>query len=101
MFSTVKNSLRKFNIKASALHGGFTQSKRQKVLKDFQNKRLTCLIATDVAARGLDIPHVSHVYNYDLPGDSKQYIHRIGRTARAGKDGIAISLVSQRDHEGD
>ena len=99
MADVLETNLRKFNIKASALHGGFTQSKRQKVLKDFQNKRLTCLIATDVAARGLDIPHVSHVYNYDLPGDSKQYIHRIGRTARAGKDGIAISLVSQRDHE--
>mgnify|MGYP001611350346 CR=1 FL=1 len=67
---------------------------------DFHSGKAQILVCTDVAARGLDIKNVSHVYNYDVPSNSEDYIHRIGRTARAGKEGKAISLVSQRDYEG-
>ncbi len=80
------------------LHGGFSQYKRNSVLRDFHSGKVNILICTDVAARGLDISGVTHIYNYDMPDDSKQYIHRIGRTARAGKDGLAISLLSEEDH---
>ena len=86
-------------IQATSLHGGFTQHERTKRLKSFQTQRSKILVATDVAARGLDIQGVTTIYNYDLPENRKQYIHRIGRTARAGKAGKAITLVSQRDNE--
>jgi ATP-dependent RNA helicase DeaD len=91
-------------IQATALHGGFSQHERTRRLKQFQNQQHKVLVATDVAARGLDISGVTTVYNYDLPENRKQYIHRIGRTARAGKDGKAkngkaITVVSQRDNE--
>ncbi len=95
----VAENLNKAGIKARALHGGFSQNERTKRLKSFQDQRMNVLVATDVAARGLDIPGVTRVYNYDLPDTRKQYIHRIGRTARAGKEGKAITLVSQRDNE--
>ncbi|MFX1511478.1 MAG: DEAD/DEAH box helicase [Promethearchaeota archaeon] len=87
------------SIKATALHAGFSQNERNKRLNQFLTKNSKILIATDVAARGLDIPGVTKVYNYDLPDNRKQYIHRIGRTARAGKEGKSITLVSQRDSE--
>ncbi|MFX0051033.1 MAG: DEAD/DEAH box helicase [Candidatus Hermodarchaeota archaeon] len=86
-------------IKATVLHGGFSQHERTKRLNSFQSKQRKILVATDVAARGLDIEGVTYVYNYDLPDNRKQYIHRIGRTARAGNAGKAITLVSQRDSE--
>src|SRR3989344_2914085 len=68
-------------------------------MEQFHAKRISVLVCTDVASRGLDIKEVSHIYNYDVPKESKQYIHRIGRTARAGKEGIAITLLSERDHD--
>lgn len=95
----IADNLSRYEIDATAIHGGLTQSKRTRVMEQFKAGNVLILVCTDVAARGLDIQDVSHVYNYDLPANSKEYIHRIGRTARAGKDGIAISLVSQRDYE--
>ncbi|MCA9478603.1 MAG: DEAD/DEAH box helicase [Nanoarchaeota archaeon] len=96
---TVANNLNKVGIEAMAIHGGLTQQKRTQVLSKFNTKTTFVLVCTDVAARGLDIPGVSHVYNYDIPQDSKQYIHRIGRTARAGKSGEVINLISSRDYD--
>lgn len=96
----VVTNLNNLGIKARAIHGGLDQNKRNRVLQDFNAKNgMNVLVCTDVAARGLDIHGVSHVYNYDLPKTSADYIHRIGRTARAGKDGIAISILCSRDYE--
>jgi ATP-dependent RNA helicase DeaD len=86
--------LERAGYKAGLLHGGKSQSQRDKTLATFVAGRTHVLVATNVAARGLDIPNVSHVFNYDLPEDTETYVHRIGRTARAGKDGVAITLVS-------
>ncbi|MBT4257789.1 DEAD/DEAH box helicase [archaeon] len=93
------NHLEDHKVLAGAIHGGMVQKKRLAVLKQFQDKEITTLICTDVAARGLDIKGVSHVYNYDLPPTKDEYIHRIGRTARAGEEGIAINILSNRDYE--
>lgn len=92
-------NLRYNDILAQPIHGGLTQARRTKMLEEFHEKKAHVLVCTDVAARGLDIKEVSHVYNYDLPNDSKEYIHRIGRTARSGSEGIAVNILSQRDHE--
>jgi ATP-dependent RNA helicase RhlB len=81
--------------KCAVLSGDVPQKKRQRLLKEFQSGALPVLIATDVAARGLHIPDVSHVFNYDLPQDAEDYVHRIGRTARVGKDGDAISFACE------
>jgi ATP-dependent RNA helicase RhlB len=81
--------------KTSALSGDVPQDKRQQLLKDFQENKITLLIATDVAARGLHIPDVSHIINYDLPQDVEDYVHRIGRTARFGASGKAISFICE------
>ncbi len=81
--------------KAAALSGDVPQEKRQRLLNDFQEDRVALLIATDVAARGLHIPDVSHVFNYDLPQDVEDYVHRIGRTARFGASGEAISFICE------
>ena len=82
--------------KAAILSGDVPQKKRQSLLKQFQDGELDILVATDVAARGLHIPDVSHVFNYDLPQDAEDYVHRIGRTARLGADGDAISFACER-----
>ncbi len=82
------------NHSADAIHGDLRQNKRDKVIRMFREKKTRILIATDVAARGLDIPHIEHVINYDLPQCPEDYIHRIGRTARAGAEGSALCLVS-------
>jgi len=96
----VANNLNDLGIKVKAIHGGMVQNKRNRVLNEFNStKGVNVLVCTDVAARGLDIPGVSHVYNYDLPKTSIDYIHRIGRTARAGRDGIAINILCSRDYE--
>jgi len=84
--------------RAEALHGGFTQQQRDRVMRRFRANDADLLIATDVAARGLDIPHVSHVVNYDVPTEPDAYVHRIGRTGRAGREGVAITLVEPREH---
>jgi ATP-dependent RNA helicase DeaD len=82
---------------AETLHGDLSQAQRDRVMRRFRTGQADILIATDVAARGLDIPDVSHVINYDIPGDPEAYVHRIGRTGRAGKTGVAITLVTARE----
>jgi ATP-dependent RNA helicase DeaD len=83
---------------AGALHGGLSQEQRDRMMGRFRDGSLDVLVATDVAARGLDIDHVSHVVNFDVPSDPDAYIHRIGRTGRAGRQGTAITLVEPREH---
>ncbi len=95
----IGKNLEKVGIETLVIHGGLTQQRRNKIMERFNENKVYVLVCTDIAARGLDIKGISHVYNYDLPKSSKDYVHRIGRTARAGKDGIAISLVSDRDYE--
>ncbi len=95
----IVNNLRSLGIDSLAIHGGITQDKRNKTMSVFHSKEVNILVATDVAARGLHIDGVSHIYNYDTPDEKKEYIHRIGRTARAGKDGKVINLISMRDYE--
>jgi len=99
--STLRTTLllRALGIAAVPLHGQMTQNKRLAALNKFKSRNRGVLLATDVASRGLDIPHVDLVINYDIPTHSKDYIHRVGRTARAGRAGKAISFVSQYDVE--
>jgi len=82
---------------AEALHGGLSQEQRDRVMKRFRAKTSTLLVATDVAARGLDVQHVSHVVNFDVPNATEAYVHRIGRTGRAGRAGLAITLMEPRE----
>jgi ATP-dependent RNA helicase RhlE len=86
-------------IKALAMHGNKTQSQREKALARFESGSVDTLVATDVAARGLDIDDITHVINYDAPGDEDAYTHRVGRTGRAGRTGIGVTFVAsdQRD----
>ena len=86
-------------IDAIAIHGGLSQDKRNRVMTMFHENKVCVLVCTDVASRGLDIKGVSHVYNYDIPNEATAYIHRIGRTARAGHEGIAISILASRDYD--
>ncbi|MBN2459441.1 DEAD/DEAH box helicase [Candidatus Woesearchaeota archaeon] len=95
----VAKNLRKNGIEAMAIHGGFSQAKRNRAMDSFNSEKVYVLVCTDVAARGLDIKGVSHVYNYDIPKNSKDYIHRVGRTARAGHEGKAVSILASRDHD--
>ena len=95
----IVHNLQRNSLNAVAIHGGLTQNKRTQIMQDFHSAHALILVCTDVAARGLDIKGVSHVYNYDSPKASTEYIHRVGRTARAGKEGIAVTLVSSRDYE--
>ncbi|MCW4031718.1 MAG: DEAD/DEAH box helicase [Candidatus Bathyarchaeota archaeon] len=92
--SRLTNRLKRRSYNAEALHGGFTQRQRDSVMEDFRRGRVKLLIATDVAARGLDIEGITHVINYDVPLEAKVYFHRIGRTARMGRKGTAITFVS-------
>lgn len=82
---------------ANALHGDMNQTQRNTVIKQFKDKQFTILVATDVAARGIDVSDITHVINFSLPDDQESYVHRIGRTGRAGKEGISITLVSPSD----
>jgi len=95
----VAKNLKENGISAQAIHGGMEQSKRTRILKGFTDSKTNVIVCTDVAARGLDIPGVSYVYNYDLPKDHKDYIHRIGRTARAGSKGVAVNILASRDYD--
>jgi len=95
----ITSNLKANGISVIAIHGGQNQSRRSKTMKQFHSQNIKVLVCTDVAARGLDIKGVSHIYNYDIPAESKQYIHRIGRTARAGKEGKVINILSSRDYE--
>lgn len=92
-------NLKKNNCDAVFVHGGLSQNKRTLSVEQFNNGKKHILVCTDVAARGLHIENVSHVYNYDLPKDAKEYVHRIGRTARAGKNGKVINLLCNNDHD--
>ena len=86
-------------IPANAIHGNKSQPQRERALDEFKRAKTPILVATDVAARGIDIPGVSHVLNYELPNVPEQYVHRIGRTARAGKDGIAIAFCAEDERD--
>ena len=93
----VAEDLAKRGFAAAAVHGDLGQSQRERALRAFRSGKIDVLIATDVAARGLDVDDVTHVVNYECPEDEKAYVHRIGRTARAGKEGIAVTLIDWRD----
>ncbi|UUV04726.1 DEAD/DEAH box helicase [Ruegeria sp. YS9] len=92
-------SLKKYGYDAAAIHGDLDQSQRMKTLDGFRDGSLRLLVASDVAARGLDVPAVSHVFNFDVPGHPEDYVHRIGRTGRAGREGKAITICSARDEK--
>ncbi|MFD0586694.1 DEAD/DEAH box helicase [Paenibacillus sp. GCM10027627] len=93
----LNEALQDVGIMSDELHGDLTQAKREQVMKRFREARLQVLVATDVAARGLDVEGVTHVYNYDVPLDGESYIHRIGRTGRAGQKGMAVTLATPYD----
>jgi ATP-dependent RNA helicase DeaD len=92
------NALTRQGFPAEALNGDLTQEARERVLDRFRTNQIQILVATDVAARGLDIDDISHVFNYDLPSEVEVYVHRIGRTGRASKAGIAVSLIAPAEH---
>jgi superfamily II DNA/RNA helicase len=93
----LEKSLTKHGFSAGALHGDMDQSARLKMLAAFRNNEVTFLIASDVAARGLDIPDVSHVFNFDVPIHAEDYVHRVGRTGRAGREGHAFTMVTREE----
>jgi ATP-dependent RNA helicase DeaD len=95
----VSKNLSRQGIRVSAIHGGMRQQKRSSSLDALKTQKTKVLVATDVAARGLDIKNVTHIYNYDVPKTPTEYVHRIGRTARAGANGAAITLLTERDHD--
>jgi ATP-dependent RNA helicase RhlE len=92
-------SLKKYGYNAAPIHGDLDQSHRMKTLEGFRDGSLRFLVASDVAARGLDIPNVSHVFNFDVPSHSEDYVHRIGRTGRAGREGTALMICAPRDEK--
>ena len=94
----IARNLGKQKIKAAAIHGDKNQNHRQKVLNLFKDKEIRVLVATDIAARGIDIDHLEHVINYDIPNEAETYVHRIGRSGRAGRDGIAISICEPEEN---
>ena len=91
------DKLRKERFSAEAIHGDLQQRRRERVIQAFRDKRHRIMVATDIAARGLDIPHIEHVINYDLPQSPEDFIHRLGRTARAGAEGAAVSFLTPED----
>jgi len=95
----VADALQQHGAEAKPIHGGMSQGARTTIMEGFHRGRPHILVATDVAARGLDIKNVSHIFNFDLPQDFDAYTHRIGRTARIGKEGKALSLLSYKDHD--
>ena len=95
----VAKSLKKHGYNAEPIHGDLEQSCRMEVLKGFRDGNIRFLCASDVAARGLDIPNVSHIFNFDVPGHAEDYVHRIGRTGRAGKSGVALMICTPRDEK--
>ncbi|HNU35933.1 MAG TPA: helicase-related protein, partial [Methanomassiliicoccales archaeon] len=97
MVDILAKRLDSYGYRVGELHGDLTQARREKVLKEFREGKTAVLIATDVAARGLDIEGVTHVINYDIPEDPEVYVHRIGRTGRAGKEGIAITFITSKE----
>ena len=105
MFSRTKHganriarNLKKKNIQAAAIHGDKTQNQRQKALQSFKDSKIRVLVATDIAARGIDIDKLSYVLNYDIPNESETYVHRIGRCGRAGETGVSISICEPEEN---
>ena len=90
-------ALQRQGISAAGIHGGLVQSERNAAMRSFNTGELKVLVATNLAARGLDIPQISHVVNYDMPQNLEEYVHRIGRTARMGRNGTAITFVTEWD----
>jgi ATP-dependent RNA helicase DeaD len=95
----INKNLKRQGIKSLAVHGGLSQNMRSNAVDALKAENISVMVATDVAARGLDINNISHIYNYDSPKNAEEYTHRIGRTARAGNSGEAITLLSDRDHD--
>ncbi|MFT5703490.1 MAG: ATP-dependent RNA helicase DeaD, partial [Rickettsiales bacterium] len=94
----ITNKLINRGLRAEALHGDVSQGQRERILKKFKDKKTTVLVATDVAARGIDVDNLTHVINYSIPQDPESYVHRIGRTGRAGKSGTAITLITPSEY---
>ena len=94
----VANKLMNDHYNADTIHGDLTQNERDDVMKRFRKRKLQILVATDVAARGLDVEELTHVINYNLPDDDEIYVHRSGRTGRAGRNGISIAIIHGREH---
>ncbi|MFJ7937662.1 DEAD/DEAH box helicase [Peribacillus sp. NPDC096622] len=95
--SVLNDALKAAGFNSEELHGDLSQAKRERVMKKFRDAKLQYLVATDVAARGLDVEGVTHVFNYDVPEDAESYIHRIGRTGRAGENGLAVTFIATKD----
>ncbi|KRE86475.1 hypothetical protein ASG89_10720 [Paenibacillus sp. Soil766] len=93
----LNETLQEIGLMSDELHGDLSQAKREQVMKRFREGRIELLVATDIAARGLDVEGVTHIFNYDVPQDAESYIHRIGRTGRAGESGVAVTFATQRD----
>lgn len=93
----IAKALNKAGVKTEAIHGNKSQNARQNALKNFKDKTTRVLIATDIAARGIDVDHLSHVFNFDLPNVPETYVHRIGRTGRAGRSGVAIAFCDREE----
>jgi len=92
-------SLKKYGYDAEPIHGDLDQSQRTRTLDGFREGNIRILVASDVAARGLDVPSVSHVFNFDVPSHAEDYVHRIGRTGRAGRDGKTMMICAKRDEK--
>lgn len=97
--STLNEALQEAGFQSAELHGDLSQAKREQVMRAFREAKLELLVATDVAARGIDVEGVTHVFNYDIPHDVDSYIHRIGRTGRAGESGVAVTFAAPKDVE--
>ena len=95
----MSEALKKRGYSAEGIHGDLTQAKRDAVIRQFRESTIEILVATDVAARGLDVSGVTHVYNFDIPQDPESYVHRVGRTGRAGQTGLAMTFVIPRELE--
>lgn len=95
---TIGSHLSERGYDADALHGDMSQALREKILNKFKKRNINVLVATDVAARGIDVRHLTHVINYSLPQDPESYVHRIGRTGRAGEEGIAVTFITPREY---
>ena len=93
----LNKSLKKHGFKSAALHGDMSQPERYSILNQFKLGEFSILVASDVAARGLDLPNVSHVFNFDVPTQAQDYVHRIGRTGRAGRKGLALTIATNKD----
>ena len=94
---TLAEKLRARGYSAAAINGDIVQAQRERTVNQLKDGKLDILVATDVAARGIDVPRISHVFNYDIPTDTESYVHRIGRTGRAGRSGDAVSFITPRE----